>query len=213
MGFGLFMIFFGLVWGGTPTVVVFSMVISGEAPAMVLFPVLIFTIIGSGMVMVGIKKVITAIKLKRLETTGKESIGTYVSHQTNTRVNGVPYFFIVFTYENDKGQIVEAKTDSKYRYDQADYYAHIKKFKVRYDNQYCVITEPVNYRILQELQNQAYRNEYMGYNRFPNQNTYPTQQVEMPKKEVYYVCDYCGCTLTKPGKCKYCGANVSKIKK
>ena len=61
MGLGLVLIFFGLVWGGIPTITVLGMVFNEGAPIFVVFPMLIFTVIGTVIVVTGIKKVSLAV--------------------------------------------------------------------------------------------------------------------------------------------------------
>ena len=213
MGLGLILTFFGLVWGGIPTIAISSLVFSGEAPAFVLLPMLIFTVIGSIIVITGLRKVILAIKLKALLHTGQDGIGNYISHSSNMRTNGVPMYYIVFTYTNSKGEIVESKTETKYHAEEASYYAEVKQFKIKYSDKHAVINQPVDYAVLHKMRTEMMRTPTYTVGTSYPQYTITTNPQGSVEKEVYYVCDYCGGTQNKPGKCNYCGANVSRRRK
>lgn len=206
------LMFFALFWGGIPTIAIVPQVISGDAPLLALPLVSIFTIIGTILFIVGLKGVLKEKKLKKLAKTGKESIGTFITYELSHTTNHVPYYKIIFTYQNDKGEVLEVKTSGKYRGDEAEYYAQIGKFSIKFDDHDAVITQSIDYRYLQEIQSkrfdQIYNMQKTHYGQIGNHIAPPAP----PQKEVFYICDYCGCSQNKPGKCKYCGANVSKKK-
>lgn len=207
---GYFFMFFALFWGGIPTIVVIPEIISGNAPIMALPFVLIFTIVGTIMFIFGLKNVLKDKRLKKLAKIGKDSMGTFITYELTHTTNGVPYFKIIFTYENDRGEVLEAKTTGKYRRDEAEYYSQIRKFSVKYDDKDAVITQNIDYRHLQEIQSKSFDQFHnMQKTQYSQMTSYTPAP---PPKEVFYICDYCGCSQNKPGKCKYCGANVSKKK-
>ena len=213
MGLGLILMFFGLVWGGIPTFTILGLVISGEAPPFVILPMLIFTVIGSVIVITGAKKVVLAIKLKALLHNGTDGMGTYISHSSNVRNNGEPMYYIIFTYTNNQGQIVESKTETKYHAEEANYYAQVGKFKIKYSDKHAVINQPVDYAVLHKMRNQMFNTPTYTTGTSYTQYTVSSTPQATVEKEVYYVCDYCGGTQTKPGKCNYCGANISRKRK
>ena len=213
MGLGLILIFFGLVWGGVPTITILGMVFNDGAPFFVIFPMLIFTVIGTVIVVTGVKKVVLAVQLKALLHNGKDGYGNYISHSSNVRTNGVPIYYIVFTYTNDKGQVVQSKTESKYHAEEATYYSQVGKFKIKYSDKHAVISEPVDYAVLHKMRSQMVNSPTYTVGTSYPQYTVTSTSHGTVEKEVYYVCDYCGGTQNKPGKCNYCGANVSKGKK
>ena len=211
---GYFFMFFALFWGGLPSFIVIPQIITGEAPLETLPFILIFTVVGTGMFIFGLKSVLKDRRLKKLAKTGKDATGTFVTYTLTHTTNGVPYFKVVFTYENDKGEIVEAHTAGKYRTEEAEYYSHVGKFQIKYDNKDAVIVQKVDYKYLNDFQllkmqqSGSYFQTHYDNPRYPKsaQAAYGIQQ----QKEVFYKCDYCGCSQAKPGKCQYCGANVHK---
>ena len=212
---GYFLMIFALFWGGLPTFIVIPQIIIGEAPLETLPFILIFTVIGTGMFIFGLKSVLKDRRLKKLARTGKDATGTFVTYDLTHTTNGVPYFKVVFTYENDKGEIVEAHTTGKYRSEEAEYYSHVGKFQIKYDHKDAVIVQKVDYQFLHSLQREKMTRGYNVFQtHFDNANNHHTSIAQPiappPQKEVYYTCNYCGCSQSKPGKCQYCGASVHK---
>lgn len=210
---GYFLMFFALFWGGIPTIAIVPQVISGDAPLVALPLVSVFTIIGTILFIVGLKNVLKEKKLKKLAKTGIDGTGTFINYELSHTTNNVPYYRIIFSYQNYKGETLEAKTSGKYRGNEAEYYGHIKNFSIKYDDFDAVITQKVDYRFLNNLSN-GIRPEISTTthkNHYGQINTQGTMIISQ-KEDVYYVCDYCGGSQNKPGKCSYCGANVHKKK-
>lgn len=208
-----FIMVFALFWGGIPTIAIIPQIISGDVPLLTLPFVSIFTIIGTILFIVGLKGVLRDKHLKKLAKTGKDSTGTFITYDVSHTTNGVPYFKIIFTYENDKGEILETKTTGKFRKDEVEYYSKIGKFSVKYDDKDAVITQAIDYKYLHEIQsnqiNQTYDIHKTYYDGQINNYTAPST----PQEDILYKCDYCNGVQSKPGKCNYCGANVHKRQK
>ena len=201
---GYFLMFFALFWGGIPTIAIVPQVITGDAPLVALPLVSVFTIIGTIMFIFGLKSVLKEKRLKRLAKTGKDSTGHFVTYELSHTTNNVPYYKIVFTYQNGNSEVIEAKTSGKYRRDQAEYYAQIGDFSVIYDDNDAVITQPIDYRYLQEIQSKKMDQFYnMHKTHYGQMNNYTAPSA--PQRNILYRCDQ-----NKPGKCNYCGANVHK---
>ncbi len=92
-----------------------------------------------------------SIKLKRLAKTGTEAIGNFLDYRSNVTVNGVPKYYITYSYTNDKGETKTTRSETKYNYSEVNYFKSAKTFPVRYNAKTAVIAEkPYARNILNE---------------------------------------------------------------
>jgi len=197
---GLILIVWGSLFGGIPFLIILFDILEGEFD-LLLTPILAFPIIGITAIIIGLNLFIKYIKLKLVEKDGIETTANFVSMESNCSVNGVPKYLIRYTYNDEKGYKKQDKTLSKYNYEEAMFYSNIKQFKIKYKGKLSVITEkpafPSNYN----------SNHDNTYNQQPSNWTYYNGHL-VREKSYYYVCEYCGSSQKKLGKCKSCGAKI-----
>ena len=210
---GFFMMFWGVIFAGVPTFAILQ-IIAVDGFGFFVFPFLIFPIVGITVFIIGLKTVIKGLKLKRISYFGQDSIGHFISTNSNTKVNGSPLYYIVFSFTNNQGKEIHVKSQSKYNADEAQYFAQKKHFKIKFSGSSATIVEEPNLGAL--LTRNAHAQSSSTY----NENTTSTPQnswtyhdgkiVISPQKNYYYVCEYCGSSQKKLGKCKSCGAKVTE---
>lgn len=190
MNVGVFLIIWGLLFGGLPCV---AFLTSDDVPSFVFF----FVIVGAVAFFAGVGICRKNIILKRLSKTGKIAKGFFVSSASNVTVNDVPMFYIKFVYTNDYGTKVEYKTQSKYTLDEIRYYESLGEFEIRYNEKYAVITEAIDAEKMIELRQNGFRefDDRLSENLYNNQ-------------EKSYICSYCDNVQNTAGKCKHCGAVI-----
>ena len=210
MNVGAFLIVWGGLFSGIPFIALVSLLAEGEPFFPVAIFIGIFVAIGVTVFTIGVKMVKKDRYLKKLSKTGKTGIGHYITHSSNVTSNGTPLYYIKFTYKNDNGDVVEVQSQTKYRYDEASYYASLGEFEIKHNNLDAVITEKIDGNKMFEMRKQGMFNS-PSIGTFMGQNTQTT--IQQPQKEEIFVCDYCGGIQKTPGKCLYCGANVKNKKK
>ena len=209
MNVGAFLMVWGALFSGIPCFALIATVADGEPFFPLALFIGIFITIGIVVFTIGVKMVKKDRYLKKLSKTGKTGVGHYIIHSSNVTSNGTPLYYIKFTYKNDNGDVVEVQSQTKYRYDEASYYASLGEFEIKHNNLDAVITEKIDANKMFEMRKQGFFNmPSMGT--FMNQPTHINQQVQ---KEEIFVCDYCGGIQKTAGKCSYCGANVKNKKK
>ena len=193
-----FLMFWGAIFGGVPL----SLIISGTINIVEMPFILFFVIIGVVVFTIGLANLIKCIKFRTIKRLGTKSIGVYIDSASPVRMNGTSMYYIKFSFVNDEGQSIEVKTPSMYTIRQVEFYEKLGRFEVKYKNKTAVITQTIDYRMLDKmLEKEAKKDGLPDYYE-------PTN--ERPEvKQGYYFCDYCGNEQEKPGKCKSCGAKVT----
>lgn len=192
--YGFFM-FWGLMFGGIPL----GLYLSGEANLFDQPFLLIFVVIGCIVFLIGLRGILKNIKYKIIRKKGIKSIGVFIDRACGVTVNGTPMYYIKFSFVNEQGTSIEFKTPSIYTVRQAEFYEKLGRFEIKYLNKVAVITQPVDYRLIDKInEHEENRNSTLF-----NPENRPTI------KNGYYYCDYCGNEQEKPGKCKSCGAKVT----
>lgn len=132
-----------------------------------------------------IYSIIKSKKNKRIEKDGKEYTATFISYDSNVTVNNVPMFHIIYTWENEYGEIKQEKTSSDYTLSEAMMFKHAKTFKIKaIGNEGVIVSVPT------EL----------------------TGQIELNKLlEIQNKCQFCGGLYDKQlERCPSCGAVRNK---
>ena len=204
---GFFLIFWAVFFGGVP-LIFFVVDIAENGFFAILSPILLFPTIGLIVFIIGCKMVKKYFKIKNIEKTGTETTGYFISMDSNTTVNNVPRYFINFAFKNEEGKEIHTKTSSKYLYNEAKYYEIKKQFKVKFRGELAAIVEKP------AIIDSPY---YTSENNAPyitNPTSWKYQDGHLIKeKEYYYVCEYCGSSQKKLGKCKSCGARITEKSK
>lgn len=201
---GFFLIFWALFFGGAPLMILLLEIFE-EGLIAIFTPLLLFPVIGLIVFIVGCKMIKKHLKIKYVEKTGIETTGHFISMESNSTVNNVPRYFIKFAFKNYEGKEIQTKTASKYVYNEANYFANKKQFKIKYKGELATIVEqPV-------MIDSAYITQENNTPYIENPTNWKYQNGHLIKeKEYYYVCEYCGASQKKIGKCKSCGARITE---
>lgn len=194
----IFLMVWGCIFGGVPL----ALFISGEASISEQPFLLIFVAVGLIVFIIGLRNVLKGLRLKRIRKKGTQTMGMYLDSASNVSMNGVPLYYIRFSFVNENGTSIEVKTPSIYTIRQAEFYEKLGRFEIKYINNIGVITQGVDYRLLDKMKKEE---ERKGEPLTPLEPTDDRPTI----KQGYYFCDYCGNEQEKPGKCKSCGAKIT----
>ncbi len=191
-----FLMFWGLMFGGAPlTLIITGTIDIKEAPFL-----LIFVIIGMIVFAVGLRQILKNFRMRKIKKKGIQTMGMFIDSASNISMNGTPLYYIRFSYINEDGVSVETKTSSIYTIRQAEFYEKLGRFEIKYMNNVAVITQSIDYRLLEKLKEKEKVEPLTPLEPYDDRPTV---------KHGYYFCDYCGNEQEKPGKCKSCGAKVT----
>lgn len=208
---GIFMMIFGIVFASFPigmglTIISFGNDMSLMFPFMVLG---IFVIAGISITIYGFSTILKYFKKKKIKKIGTPTTAKFVRMGSNVSNNAARYYYIVFTYTDKNGNEVEYKTKNEYKYEEANYFATLGKFAIKYSGKTAVIVEEIDYHKMEQLNPES--NKHGIFNTLLNSLT--GKQEEPKPVEYYYICDYCANTQDKHGKCKCCGAKIDPANK
>ncbi len=193
----LFLMVWGCLFGGVPL----GLYVSGETSISEQPFLMIFVVIGLIVFGVGLRNILKSLRLKHIKRKGTQTMGMYLDSASPVSMNGVPLYYIKFSFVNEDGAAIEVKTPSIYTIRQAEFYEKLGRFEVKYINKVAVITQNVDYRLLDKMLEAEKEKETP---------LAPLKQGGRPIiKNGYYFCDYCGNEQEKPGKCKSCGAKIT----
>ena len=162
---------------------------------------MIFVVIGIIVFGIGLRGILKGIRFKRIRRKGTQTVGMFLDSASGITMNGVPLYYIKFSFVNEDGATVEVKTPSIYTIRQAEFYEKLGRFEIKYINNVAVITQGVNYRLLDKMIDEEKDKE---------SPLTPLEEDTRPIiKQGYYFCDYCGNEQEKSGKCKSCGAKIT----
>lgn len=201
---GFFLIIWALLFGGAPLMILIFDILEGGMFAL-FSPILLFPIIGFIVFIVGCKMIKKYFKIKDVEKNGIEATGHFISMESNSSVNNVPRYYIKFAFKNYEGREIQTKTASKYVFNEAKYFANKKTFKVKYKGELAsIVEEPI-------MIDSPYLTEEAPSPYIANPTNWKYQDEHVVReKEVYYICEYCGASQKKLGKCKSCGARITE---
>lgn len=187
-----FLMIWGLIFGGVPL----GLFIGGVATLENEPFLLIFVAIGLVVFSIGFRFLLKNFRYRKIKKIGTKTIGVFIDRACGLTVNGTPMYYIKFSFVNDSGESIEIKTPSVYTVRQSEFYEKIGRFEVKFVNNVAVISQPVDYRLLEKI-------EYSG------EDASDRVDIKPVVKQGYYRCDYCGNEQEKTGKCKSCGAKVT----
>ena len=175
-----FLMFWGLMFGGIPL----TLYLTGEITIPETPFLLNFVAIGVIVFIVGLRMLLKDIRFGIVRKKGIKTMGIFSDRACGVTVNGTPMYYIKFSYMNDEGKSVEFKTPSIYTIRQAEFYEKLGRFEIKYMHNVAVISQPVDYRLLDKMKENEKDKDIPDYYQ-------PTD--ERPEvKQGYYFCDYCG---------------------
>lgn len=202
---GIFMFAFGLVFASVPIGAGTMMMRFGGPPFAFIFIFLsIFVFAGISVSIFGLRTILKHFKKKRIKTNGTPTTAKFIRMGSNMSNRTSRYYYIVFSYIDKNGNEVEYKTNNEYRYEEANYFASLGKFAIKYNGKTAVIVEEIDYHKMEQLNpgsNTGILDNLLNSLTGKKENAKPV--------EYYYMCNYCASTQDKPGKCKSCGAKIN----
>ena len=207
---GVFLMIFGCIFGGMPLGVMTSfLMINDEMFIPVGLFLSIFVIVGASIFIFGLRMIINHFKKKKIKENGTLTKATFVRMGSNLTKNSTQYYYIVFKYNDANGYEKTYKTGHDYSFEEANYYASIKQFNIRYKGKMAVIVEEIDHHKMHQLTPQkSYSGGLLG-TLLNTLNPNATSTQEQQPLEYYYTCEYCNNIQDKPGKCKHCGAKIN----
>jgi len=232
---GIFLIVWGIVFAGIP---VYSYVSSSQSgvPAIPLFVVVIFGIIGIVAFSLGIYNIFFFFKRKLIAKTGSETVATFLDMQVGDTKNGTKMYFLKFFFTDENNVRHEKMSAVLFTFQQAYYFKTLYHFKIRYRGKLAIITEPLNFEKLARLP-KTEQESFLNYS--SQHNVRSLEQAKDFKKIVprilstgtatylnknegsfskpynekqFFTCDYCGYVQDVPGRCLSCGARIKPKK-
>lgn len=121
---------------------------------------------------------------KQILKHGTPNKATFVSASSNIMINNVPYFYIQFEYTDTYGKKHQARTESKYSYEEQEFFQKMGKFDIMEYQGHAAINQKID---IAEL-NKKLDKQKAGY--------------------AYKTCKYCGSVISaQDKKCPNCGSS------
>jgi len=133
-----FMLFLGIFLA----VMIWQIFDTGPMPFAILAGVLL--VIEGVLMLFLIKSIKKGAQMKRIAQSGTQAQATYISHSSNLQINHVSYFRVEYSFVNDRGETVNARTPSLYLRGEAEHLRRLGTFQIRHDNQNSTIVEDFN---------------------------------------------------------------------
>lgn len=219
---GIFLMFFGLFFGGIPSgVLVFTLnqFRDDGFNSIIIVPFLaVFILVGLAIFITGLKLIVNHFKRRRVRNHGTLTTATFVnmegSHSSSRY--GLKNYRIVLKYNDINGIENTYKTRYTYKYEDANYFAQIKTFKIRYIGKTVEIVETIDYEKYDQINPNSNNEGIFGsilnnkgiFGSIVNTINAKLNPNANKPKEYYYRCDYCGNIQDKAEKCKSCGARI-----
>lgn len=202
---GIFLIIFGFFFAAVPTGVALRfMSIGGGIFTPILLFFAVFIIVGLSIFISGFKMIFNHFKKKKIMEKGISTTAKFIRMGSNISNRSARYYYIVFSFLDSSGNEITYKTKNEYKIDEANYFASLGKFSIKYIDKKAVIVEEIDYHKMEQLNPESNNKGLLG----SLLNTLTGKTQEIKPTEYYYICDYCGSIQDKSGKCKTCGAKI-----
>lgn len=157
----------------------------------------IFGVVGIVFWVIFVKSIFSQSQERKIRTQGVEKEGLFIDYGSYLKINEQPYYFIKYQYEDDNGEIKQAKTPCKYTEEEMNYFKVFPHFKIKVLNGNSTITEIIDISKL-------YRNIKSK-----------KEESSLEYRPVFKKCVYCESVVSaQDKKCPNCGsAKFEEIKK
>ena len=103
----------------------------------------IFTAVGGSLFIVLVVIIMLDKKKKIITRKGEEREADFMYAATNVTVNGIPKYYIAYSWQDDYGIINKCKSPSDYTYDEACIFEEAKRFRIKvYKKKSIIFTQP-----------------------------------------------------------------------
>lgn len=130
----LFLIIWGLLFGGIPFFMFFIDEMDDSRWFLLIFVVIGFVVLGFG-----IKNMIKMFQDKKILTNGKDAVGLFIAQKPYGSINNVPMFKIEFSFTNDKNEVCQVVSNQIYTFDEVEKYRNSEEFNIKYLGNKAVI--------------------------------------------------------------------------
>lgn len=176
------------------------------APSPVLFILPIFGLTGIGFFVLFISMIVHDARNNAIKNHGTKTTATFETAGSRYRVNGMPYYYITYSYTSTNGEQKSATTNQIYTYDQANYLEQLHNFEIMEYKNKTAITEELSPYKRKQIMEEKHESAPTEQTFIDNKTT--TSSPEHAVEETYKRCQYCGNVEQKSVKrCSNCGSS------
>lgn len=106
--------------------------------------IIVFGAVGVGMGIAVIRQIVRFASEGRLKAVGREGRGFFIDSASRMSVNGVPMYYIKYSFVNEDRETVEVKTGSVYERHEVDIFRALGEFDIKYSEKRATITQKLS---------------------------------------------------------------------